>query len=98
MPAGQGVGAIDALIPAGDLVRRMVAEAEATIDRVAAARMSIAEPVDREWDESILPTLHDYIRIPNVSPAFDPSGPSTATWTAPSSWSAPGARADRSPG
>src|SRR4051794_20264368 len=29
MPCGQGVGAIDALEPAGDLVRRIVAEAEA---------------------------------------------------------------------
>ncbi|MEO6157189.1 MAG: M20/M25/M40 family metallo-hydrolase, partial [Ilumatobacteraceae bacterium] len=28
--------------------------------------------VNRGWDESILPALHDYIRIPNVSPAFDP--------------------------
>jgi acetylornithine deacetylase/succinyl-diaminopimelate desuccinylase-like protein len=27
--------------------------------------------VDRYWDERILPTLTDYIRIPNVSPAFD---------------------------
>ena len=24
------------------------------------------------WDDSIIPTLHDYIRIPNKSPAFDP--------------------------
>jgi enoyl-[acyl-carrier protein] reductase II len=38
MPAGQGVGAIDELVPAGELVRRMVAEAEAVIDRVAAVR------------------------------------------------------------
>lgn len=28
--------------------------------------------VGRYWDERILPTLTDYIRIPNVSPAFDP--------------------------
>ena len=34
-PCGQGVGAIDELVPAGDLVRRMVAEAEAVIDRLA---------------------------------------------------------------
>ena len=31
MPAGQGVGAIDALVPAGDLVRRFVDEAEALL-------------------------------------------------------------------
>lgn len=28
--------------------------------------------VGKIWDESILPTLIDYIRIPNKSPAFDP--------------------------
>ncbi len=37
-PAGQGVGAIHELVPAGDLVRRFVAEAEAVMDRVAALR------------------------------------------------------------
>jgi enoyl-[acyl-carrier protein] reductase II len=38
MPCGQGVGAINELTPAGDLVRLMVAEAEAVIDRVSAVR------------------------------------------------------------
>ena len=28
--------------------------------------------VTRQWDESIIPTLSDYIRIPNKSPIFDP--------------------------
>jgi enoyl-[acyl-carrier protein] reductase II len=37
-PCGQGVGAIAELEPAGDLVRRVVAEAEAVIDRVTAMR------------------------------------------------------------
>ncbi len=37
-PAGQGVGAIDALVPAGDLVRSIVAEAEAVIERLSALR------------------------------------------------------------
>ena len=37
-PAGQGVGAIDGLVPAGELVRRFVAEAEATLDRLEAVR------------------------------------------------------------
>ncbi len=37
-PAGQGVGAIDELVPAGELVERFVAEAEAVLDRVAATR------------------------------------------------------------
>jgi enoyl-[acyl-carrier protein] reductase II len=38
MPCGQGVGAIHDLIPAGDLVRRIMAEAEQTIDRIAKIR------------------------------------------------------------
>ena len=37
-PAGQGVGAIDELVPAGELVRSFVTEAEAVLDRVAALR------------------------------------------------------------
>ena len=32
----------------------------------------LAAFVDRVWDEEIVPTLTDYIRIPNKSPAFDP--------------------------
>jgi NAD(P)H-dependent flavin oxidoreductase YrpB (nitropropane dioxygenase family) len=31
MPAGQGMGAINGLVPAGDLVRSIVAEAEAIL-------------------------------------------------------------------
>lgn len=38
MPAGQGVGGINDLIPAGDVVRDMVAEAEQVIDRLTALR------------------------------------------------------------
>jgi enoyl-[acyl-carrier protein] reductase II len=34
-PAGQGVGAIHELVPAADLVRRFVAEAEAVLDRLS---------------------------------------------------------------
>jgi enoyl-[acyl-carrier protein] reductase II len=37
-PAGQAAGAIDELVPAGELVRRIVAEAEATLDRLVAVR------------------------------------------------------------
>ena len=33
-PAGQLIGALDALVPAGDIVRSVVAEAEATLDRL----------------------------------------------------------------
>jgi NAD(P)H-dependent flavin oxidoreductase YrpB (nitropropane dioxygenase family) len=36
MPCGQGVGGFDQLEAAGDLVRRMVSEAEAVIERVSA--------------------------------------------------------------
>ena len=28
--------------------------------------------IDRLWSEEIVPTLIDYIKIPNKSPAFDP--------------------------
>jgi enoyl-[acyl-carrier protein] reductase II len=35
-PSGQGVGAIDELVPAGDIVRRMVEEAEHALARAAA--------------------------------------------------------------
>lgn len=28
---------------------------------------------ERTWEDAILPTLHDYIRIPNVSPAYEPA-------------------------
>jgi enoyl-[acyl-carrier protein] reductase II len=37
-PAGQGVGGISELEPAGELVRRFVTEAEAVLDRMAALR------------------------------------------------------------
>jgi hypothetical protein len=29
--------------------------------------------IDRQWDESILPELVQYVKIPAKSPAFDPS-------------------------
>jgi enoyl-[acyl-carrier protein] reductase II len=38
MPCGQGVGAIDSLVPAADVLRSMVAEAEETIERLMGAR------------------------------------------------------------
>ncbi len=31
----------------------------------------VAEFVESAWDDAIVPTLHDYIRIPNQSPHFD---------------------------
>jgi enoyl-[acyl-carrier protein] reductase II len=37
-PAGQGVGAIHELVPAAELVRRFVADAEAALDRIGALR------------------------------------------------------------
>lgn len=39
---------------------------------MSAVRDGLIVHVDREWDESILPTLCEYIRVPNVSVAFDP--------------------------
>jgi enoyl-[acyl-carrier protein] reductase II len=38
-PAGQGVGAVDELVPAGELVARIVAEAEATLERITGAKV-----------------------------------------------------------
>src|SRR5690606_3937615 len=35
-------------------------------------REKTTEFVTRQWDESIIPTLSDYIRVPNKSPIFDP--------------------------
>jgi enoyl-[acyl-carrier protein] reductase II len=40
MPAGQGAGAIHEIVPAGDLVRQFVAEAEEMIDRLTTMRGS----------------------------------------------------------
>ena len=37
MPAGQGAGAIDELVPAGTLVERFVAEAEAALAKASGA-------------------------------------------------------------
>ena len=37
-PSGQGVGAIDSLVPAGDLVRQLVADAEVALRRVDSLR------------------------------------------------------------
>jgi enoyl-[acyl-carrier protein] reductase II len=39
-PSGQGVGAIHELIPAGDLVRQIVADAETALDRLAVIQAS----------------------------------------------------------
>jgi enoyl-[acyl-carrier protein] reductase II len=39
-PAGQGVGAIEELVPAGELVRRFVAEAEAALSRIDELRVT----------------------------------------------------------
>jgi enoyl-[acyl-carrier protein] reductase II len=36
MPAGQGSGAIRDVLPAGEIVRRVVAEAEAVLARIGA--------------------------------------------------------------
>ncbi len=38
MPCGQGVGAIHSLLPAGDIVRQMVAEAERMIERISSIK------------------------------------------------------------
>ena len=40
LPAGQGVGAIDAIIPAGEIVRMMMREATETLERLTSLRNS----------------------------------------------------------
>jgi acetylornithine deacetylase/succinyl-diaminopimelate desuccinylase-like protein len=35
--------------------------------------MKVAEHVDRVWIDEVLPALHEYIAIPNVSVAYDPA-------------------------
>src|SRR3984893_18489524 len=35
-------------------------------------KTAIQTHVERLWDQSILPELTEYIRIPNKTPAFDP--------------------------
>jgi acetylornithine deacetylase/succinyl-diaminopimelate desuccinylase-like protein len=37
----------------------------------SAPSADVASFIDRLWDEEVVPTLVDYIRIPNKSPAFD---------------------------
>ena len=32
----------------------------------------ISQLVDKAWDEAIVPALREYVRIPNVSPSFEP--------------------------
>jgi acetylornithine deacetylase/succinyl-diaminopimelate desuccinylase-like protein len=34
--------------------------------------IEITSALEKTWDASIVPTLHDYIRIPNQSPLYDP--------------------------
>ena len=34
--------------------------------------MTVSAFIERIWDDEIVPTLTDYIRIPNKSPHFDP--------------------------
>ena len=41
-------------------------------DTTAADANRVQDFVGRMWDEEIVPTLVDYIAIPNKSPAFDP--------------------------
>jgi len=32
----------------------------------------LTEHIDRVWDDEIVPALHEYITIPNVSALYDP--------------------------
>ena len=54
--------------------------------------------VTEVWDRDIIPTLHDYIRIPNVSPVFEEDWESSATCERAVDLLADWSRAGRSPG
>ena len=41
----------------------------------------IAARIDDLWDEVVMPTLTEYITIPNVSPRSTRRGQSTGTWS-----------------
>src|SRR5438105_15827555 len=58
-----GRGAGNTAVPPRDRDRAM----PNNFDTTRAAQSS-----DRIWEQEILPALHDYIRIPNKSPAYDP--------------------------
>ena len=40
-------------------------------ERVAMDAKKTADYVQREWNDNVIPSLMDFVRIPNVSPAFD---------------------------
>src|SRR5258706_5033143 len=46
--------------------------ARITTPRFAMDDGKITKFIDQCWEDSIVPTLSEYIRIPNKSPAFDP--------------------------
>ena len=43
MPSGQGIGGIDEILPAAEIVRRVVADAEATIERLYSGAVETAK-------------------------------------------------------
>ena len=42
------------------------------VSTLAALPLKLADYTEKVWDQDILPTLTEYIRIPALSPAFDP--------------------------
>ena len=76
MPPAKASGRSTTLVPAGELVRQMVAEAERDHRPPDVASTTMSHSPTRTSTASgtttIVPALRDYIRIPNVSVAFDP--------------------------
>ncbi len=62
---------------------------------VVEAEKLLAE-VRRLWDDDVIPTIEDYIRIPNLSPHFAPEWRSEGTWTVPQTCLPVGAQRGRS--
>jgi len=53
-------------------VHRLDSGAPVDYDRRHMRTADAKKQIESVWGESILPALHDYIRIPNQSPVFDP--------------------------
>jgi hypothetical protein len=47
--------------------------------------VTLTTNIEESWAKDVVPTLSDYITIPNVSMAYGPTGRRTATWTRRSS-------------
>ena len=67
-------GANNFLFWASRAVRhRCARRAACCVDREMVDTAKTKQYAEDKWDHSIIPTLQEYIRIPNQSPSFDPT-------------------------